>query len=400
MPDPIRFRGSPNELGKRTIGRVGLSPSSEDLRSETFIVVSGKGPVINDEKLEGYAGVLIDRAASERVSFSCPSPLIHDYDDLSHLSQGSILGINPDGQSVTLFRPESANNSIFATGRCNSNCIMCSQPPIASEPEDMVAEHLRMIDLVDEPPEYLGITGGEPTVLKDGLVAILERLKDRFPDTQLHMLTNGRMYAYSDFTARIAEVGNSQFLSAIPLYSDNASDHDWIVQSQGAFDQTVMGLYNAAEHNLDVEIRVVLHKQTIKRLEQLAEFIYRNLPFVSHVALMGLENMGYVKRNWDLLWIDPIDYASELERAVKHLFYRNINVSIYNLQLCILPKSLWRFARKSISDYKNIYLDICTQCGVRDQCSGLFMSSETRHSRGVRSLPRDLELIEAMRCSS
>ena len=74
-----------------------------------------------------------------------------------------------------------------------------------------------------------------------------------------------------------------------------------MVQAVGAFDQTVRGLYTAAKHGLAVEIRVVLHKQTIPGLADLMEYIYRNLPFVQHVALMGLEPMGYVKKNWDLL---------------------------------------------------------------------------------------------------
>ena len=312
--------------------------------------------------------------------------MVKGYDDLGHLTDGTILAINPNGQTFSLYRPESGNNSIFATGRCNSDCIMCSQPPVASEPDDMVAEHLRTIDLIDEAPESLGITGGEPTLLKDGLVTILGRLKERFPGTYVHMLTNGRMYAYSDFVEKIAKVNHEGFMSASPLYADNAAEHDWIVQSKGAFDQTIMGLYNAAERGLQVEIRVVLHKQTIGRLEQLAEFIYRNLPFVSHVALMGLENMGYVKRNWDMLWVDPVDYGDALERTVRHLFYRRLNVSIYNLQLCVLPRSLWTFARQSISDYKNIYLDSCSECVVREHCGGLFKSSETRHSRGIRAL--------------
>jgi hypothetical protein len=101
---------------------------------------------------------------------------------------------------------------------------------------------------------------------------------------------------------------------------------------------------------------------------------------------MGLENMGYVKANWNLLWEDPIDYAPKLEEAVKYLFYRRMNVSIYNLQLCVLPHSIWRFARQSISDFKNIYLRACENCDVRNQCAGLFLSSETRHSRGIRTV--------------
>ena len=112
-------------------------------------------------------------------------------------------------------------------------------------------------------------------------------------------------------------------------------------------------------------------------------------PFVNHVALMGLENMGYVKKNWDLLWVDPLDYADLLEEAVRHLFYRRLNVSIYNLQLCVLPRSLWPFARQSISDYKNIYLDECAACDVRENCGGLFQSSATRHSRGINAVHTD-----------
>lgn len=120
----------------------------------------------------------------------------------------------------------------------------------------------------------------------------------------------------------------TEIASAIPLYADIAGIHDYIVQAPGAFDKTVEGLYNAAEAGLVVEIRVVLHKQSVPRLVQLAEFIYRNFPFAAHIAFMGMEHMGYVKKNWDLLWMDPVDYMPVLERAVTFLWQRRMNVSI------------------------------------------------------------------------
>jgi hypothetical protein len=96
--------------------------------------------------------------------------------------------------------------------------------------------------------------------------------------------------------------------------------------------------------------------------------------------------MGYTKTNLKQLWIDPVDYQQELEAAATYLAGVGMNVSIYNHQLCILPRSLWRFARKSISDFKNIYLDACQQCSVLDQCGGLFKSSEQIHSTHIAAI--------------
>ena len=135
---------------------------------------------------------------------------------------------------------------------------MCSQPPQDVSDAGIVEQHLRHIDLIPNTPEYLGITGGEPTLLKDGLVNIVRKLKERFPSTFVVMLSNGRMFAYEDFVKMLSNIGHQQFLSAIPLYASNATDHDYIVQAKGAFDQTIQGLYNAARYNMAIEIRIVL----------------------------------------------------------------------------------------------------------------------------------------------
>jgi MoaA/NifB/PqqE/SkfB family radical SAM enzyme len=81
--------------------------------------------------------------------------------------------------------------------------------------------------------------------------------------------------------------------------------HDYVVQSVNAFNETVRGILNLKSLDRRVEIRVVIHKQTIDRLVRLCEFIARNLLFVDHVALMGLEITGFTRANLDDLWIDP-----------------------------------------------------------------------------------------------
>jgi hypothetical protein len=79
---------------------------------------------------------------------------------------------------------------------------------------------------------------------------------------------------------------------------------------------------------------------------------------------MGLEYTGYTPRNIEELWIDPYDYQDQLEEAVDFLTIRNMSLSIYNHQLCVLKPSLWNYARKSISDWKTLYLPECEKCSV------------------------------------
>jgi His-Xaa-Ser system radical SAM maturase HxsC len=315
-------------------------------------------------------------------------PLVHSIRDTDHLAAGHIVAIEPlSGFIRTIYRPESRHNTIFATERCNSNCLMCSQPPIDTDDTSALTDrNLKLIDLISTPPEYLCITGGEPTLLDERLLLILEKLRDAFPTTYVHMLTNGRRFAWPDFTTRFAEVRHPNLSVGIPLYADHAALHDYVVQAKDAFDQTILGLHQLARRGIEIEIRVVLQGLTIPRLKSLAEYICRNLTFVDHVAFMGLEHIGYAPRNMKELWIDPIDYAEELEASVAVLSRFGISARIYNLQLCLLRKSLWKFARQAISDWKNTYGEACDGCAAREQCGGFFQWNSKQHSRGIHRI--------------
>jgi len=258
---------------------------------------------------------------------------------------------------------------------------MCSQPPKDwDDVEALTERNLQIIELIDDPPCYLTITGGEPTLLGEHLFRLIEQLKTRMPETELHVLTNGRTFAWPKYAQRFAGTGHPNVCLGVPLYADIAAVHDYVVQARGAFDQTVAGLHQAARNGVRTEIRVVLHKLTVPRLFRLVEYIYRNLTFVEHVALMGQEYTGYTPRNIEHLWIDPFDYQDQLVEAVNFLAIRNMNVSIYNHQLCTLDKSLWKFARKSISDWKNLYLPECKGCEVLSECGGFFQWATKKHS--------------------
>ena len=365
------------------IGKVTCDPVSIDQRATRILVRAN--PPQNAGDLVGYRGFL---TTANYHRSTRPVPTVSSVSEIDHLRTDDIVVIEPKSGFIrTLYRPDSDHNVIFTTQRCNSNCLMCSQPPQDRDDAEAMAErNLQLIKLIDSPPSRLVITGGEPTLLGERLFDIIAALRDKFPETYLHMLTNGRIFAWPAFTARLAELKHPNFMLGIPVYSDDSTIHDYVVQAQGAFDQTVIGLQQLARFGVRVEIRVVLHAITVPRLPQLAEYIYRNLTFAEHIALMGLENIGYAPRNMDKLWIDPHDYQNQLESAVEFLAIRGMNVSIYNHQLCVLRKSLWKFARKSISDWKNMYLDECQSCGAKEECGGFFKWATKLHSAHIRAI--------------
>lgn len=64
------------------------------------------------------------------------------------------------------------------------------------------------------------------------------------------------------------------------------------------------------------------------------------------------------------------DRSSRLRR--RRLAAAGVNVSIYNLPLCVIPPAVRRFVAKSMSDWKNGFADGCERCDEQTSCSGLF----------------------------
>ena len=362
------------------VGRLTIEDVPEEDRSKYIrFLAPGTIPSVGTT---GY------RAVVAHDDHTSALPVIDRLRDSDHFQEGDIVVLeSASGFIRSLYRPYERHHSLFVTERCSSNCLMCSQPPKDKDDVDSLTERNRqLIRLMSPAPEYLTITGGEPTLLGDHLFSLVEQLKTDLPATELHMLTNGRTFAWPAYAERFAGLGHPNICLGIPLYSDYAGDHDYIVQAKGAFDQTIAGLHQAARNGIRVEIRVVLHALTIPRLKRLAEYIYRNLPFVEHVALMGLEYVGYTPRNIGELWIDPHSYQTELAEAVKLLAVRGVPVSIYNHQLCVLDKALWPYAQKSISDWKSLYLPECERCSALNDCGGLFKWAVKKHSDYIHAL--------------
>ena len=303
------------------------------------------------------------------------------------VGDGDVLSVHPQsGRVRTLYRRLSNHNFLLVTERCNNYCLMCSQPPRKIDDGWLIDEIAASLSLIDPATPALTFTGGEPLTEWRRFIPVLELARDLLPDTAIHVLTNGRAFASPEITKAWSEVRHPKLSAGIPIYAAVDHIHDYVVQAKGAFDETVLGVLRLKDRGQRVEIRVVLHAITAPRLRETCSWIARNLPFVDHVALMGMENTGFAIANNDLLWVDPLDYQEQLKIGVDVLSTAGVNVSVYNLPLCVLDPSIRPFAVQSISDWKNAYVDECEGCSVRDRCAGFFSTGRTKFSRGIAAI--------------
>lgn len=342
----------------------------EVLRREMAYLVS------DDLIPQGFAHYLLlenNRDLVEVLPFNSDySVLPNDY---SYIGDGDVIRLSTDRQSIrVLFRASSPHNSILVTEQCNHYCLMCSQPPKAADDSWILDEIESLIPLIPKDTRELGFTGGEPTTNRERFLKIIGLTKSYLPRTSIHILSNGRSFKDPAFAEKYAQIELPDAMIGIPVYSDDPTLHDYIVQAQGAFDETIQGILNLKRLGQKVEIRVVIHKLSVQRLPELCEFIARNLLFVDHVALMGLEMMGFTRANLDELWIDPIEYKDTLSKSVGILAKYGMNISVYNHQLCLVNPDIQPYYRRSISDWKNEYAAECNSCAKQRECGGFFAS--------------------------
>ena len=337
------------------------------------------------EYAEGFKHYLI----YDDNPYKLPSDVNHTIlpSNFDYLDDEDVVAIGGHDRIRSIYRSKSNHNTFLVTERCDNYCLMCSQPPKDVDDSWLLEESIDATRLIPRSATAIGITGGEPTLYGKDFIRLIQHLKNWLPDTAVQVLSNGRAFSRIEFAKEYADVDHKDIMIGIPVYSNDAAIHDYVVQAKGAFDETIRGILNLKKFNQRVEIRVVIHKQTYEGLADLAEYIARNLLFVDQVALMGLEMMGFTRANIDSLWIDPTEYRDQLSKAVQILRSYGLNVLVYNHQLCLINKDVEPNYVKSISDWKNEYAPECDGCKRKSECGGFFASGvKFRYSSHIKPL--------------
>lgn len=268
--------------------------------------------------------------------------------------------------------------TIFTTGLCNSNCIMCPYTEhfrfnSSLEPLDKLKS---FIDVINYNAEYICVTGGEPTLLRNDFLELIKYIKEKFSSVLLHILTNGRTFAYKNFMKDFLAVRPYKTLLGIPIHADNSELHDYISQAKGSFDETLKGLDNLYLSGEYIELRIVTSRLNYKNLPKLAEFIASRYPYCHRVCLMGLEMMGNAMINKNKVWINYDEIWPFIRDAAEILVANGVNSELYNYPLCLVDQGLQALYRKSITPSKIEFLPECESCRRKSECGGFFRTTK------------------------
>jgi His-Xaa-Ser system radical SAM maturase HxsC len=265
---------------------------------------------------------------------------------------------------------------------CNSSCIMCTSirsADLASAKQEKppLQEILGKIDRLQN-PDHIALTGGEPT-LREDLFEILDHVFDRFPDIEVALLTNGRRLAYKDYCRRLVESGLKKFI--IPIHAHEAELHDFITRSEGSFKQTLKGLKNLSEFDVNIEVRVIIHGINYPFLAEIARLIKKEVSRVDRVVLLYFDAIGSGAINKERLFVKMEWVVPYLQKAIDEL--EGYNVQVYHFPSCVLGEEYRKYSvGKTVEDARITFGEDCEQCSIKAECSGVWKTYEKKFGMG------------------
>lgn len=324
---------------------------------------------------EGYKGYIFENKPQninlKKINYC------YNINEYQTLLDYDVIEIINNKMIRVLYRDDSEDNAIVVTNQCNSNCIMCPDADVVRNTKENpdIKKLLEQVRCIPDDTKHITITGGEPGLLKEDLLKLLEECKTYLPNTEFLLLTNGRIFSNTDFTRRLKKSIPNDIRIAIPIYADNEKLHDEITRAKGSFRQAIIGIKKLIEKNIDIEIRIVVLKKNYQYLEDIANFIVREIPQVKIVNIMALEMTGNAYKNREQVWINFGKVKDYLYKACITLIKAGIITNLYNFPLCNLEERLYSIAHKSITDYKIRYKEQCEECLAKESCGGFFNST-------------------------
>jgi MoaA/NifB/PqqE/SkfB family radical SAM enzyme len=190
---------------------------------------------------------------------------------------------------------------------CNNNCLFCVQANNklkGNRPFEDIKK-----DLIDSKKRCDGIvlTGGEVTIRKDFIEIV--KLAKEIGYKNIQIQTNGRMFSSMDFCKKVIKAGATEISPALHGYCKE--QHDYLVQANGAFNETVKGIINMKKLGAKILTNSVIVKSNYQNLDKIAHLLVKLK--VNQFQFAFVHAMGNAWENYDSI-------VPRMSLVMPHLF--------------------------------------------------------------------------------
>ena len=313
--------------------------------------------------------------------------------------------------------------SYFALGyACNHNCVICpvggytrraltKQSGGVEETllwEKEIEQWLKNID--ERQIEVVTLSGGEPTI-QPAFFPVLRQLAKR--NVEVMILSNGEMFYQRQLIERITDCFPKERLSIITsFHASNASEHEAICQSPGAFEKTIEGCMRILESGTKLNLKHCIHGMNAADSADFIHFINRTFPDTVPLILCEIDYVGIPADRVDRLKLAYEDLGTCIETCldVQEQYQKLGNrrkIRVTETPLCITDPYYWKYYSANLSDITRVYADnqdgislsldveseccknydVCKKCRVRNSCPGTWLSAvEVLTQQGLKAI--------------
>ena len=256
---------------------------------------------------------------------------------------------------------------LYAGYECNNLCIFCFEAD-REFPQKSTKNLKKEMKIIRKNFNFINIMGQEPTLRKD-IIELIDYAKDlKFKD--ISITTNGRMFAYPDFTKNILNSGLTQI--GLTMMGKTAKMHDLHTRAKGSFDQALMGIKNIMKYkndNFSFLLNLMVTQKNYKDLVEIIDF-YVGLGFkeinVGHIMPI---NRAITKSKSIVAQISKVTpYLVKCQKKhgneVKFLFVE--------YPACSFSEKYRHLSFPCLEENPDkIRIKICGKCEYRDKCAGI-----------------------------
>ncbi len=237
---------------------------------------------------------------------------------------------------------------LAVTYRCNNDCAHCYNARERNFPELSTEQWFKILDQLWElGVPHIVFTGGEAT-LRNDLPELIAHAEANGQITGLN--TNARRLSDMRFVQKLVDAGLDHVQVTVESYDEQI--HDQMMQTKGAFKQTIAGLKNALQSNLYVMTNTTMLRSNVHTIPDTLDFLadigvptigLNALIYSGHGLTVGtglreselqpildIATHKTAQRGQRLIWYTPTQYC-EFDPTANNLGVKGCTAALYSM---------------------------------------------------------------------